>query len=139
MNDEQGFRRAIAANPDDDLPKMVFSDWLEEQGRNEEAEAIRYGMQPLNRLLDVVRRRKFNDAVLEALTEHLKGRNKVNYKRALARYDRAIAWSHGPEFKSKRYGRWENVALWRRWIWQKVKFYFGRSWKAPKDYAAFRE
>jgi len=32
---------AIAANPDDDLPRLVFADWLEENGNSERAEFIR--------------------------------------------------------------------------------------------------
>jgi uncharacterized protein (TIGR02996 family) len=32
MSDEDGFWAAIAANPDDDLPKLVFADWLDERG-----------------------------------------------------------------------------------------------------------
>jgi len=32
MSVEQGFLAAIIANPDDDTPRLVYSDWLEEQG-----------------------------------------------------------------------------------------------------------
>lgn len=32
---------AIRANPDDDLPRLVFADWLDEQGQPERAEYIR--------------------------------------------------------------------------------------------------
>lgn len=40
MNTEQGLRAAIAATPDDPTPKLVYADWLEEQG-DERCEALR--------------------------------------------------------------------------------------------------
>ena len=30
MTEHEGFLQAIAANPDDDAPRLIFSDWLEE-------------------------------------------------------------------------------------------------------------
>lgn len=41
MTDEQGLLAAICAYPDDDTPRMVFADWLEENGQSERAEFIR--------------------------------------------------------------------------------------------------
>ncbi|HEY1375481.1 MAG TPA: TIGR02996 domain-containing protein, partial [Gemmataceae bacterium] len=35
------FLRAIAENPDDDLPRLVYADWLDEHGEPERAEFIR--------------------------------------------------------------------------------------------------
>src|SRR5262249_25897060 len=32
MNSEQAFRKAILADPDDDMPRLVYADWLEEHG-----------------------------------------------------------------------------------------------------------
>jgi uncharacterized protein (TIGR02996 family) len=32
MNEEESFLRAICENPDDDTPRLVFADWLTEQG-----------------------------------------------------------------------------------------------------------
>jgi uncharacterized protein (TIGR02996 family) len=40
MNHEQGFLRAIIQNPDDDTPRLIYADWLEEQG-NPRGEFIR--------------------------------------------------------------------------------------------------
>lgn len=48
MSDEETFLRAICADPDDDTPRLVFADWLDEQGgvRNEQwAELIRVQVQ----------------------------------------------------------------------------------------------
>jgi uncharacterized protein (TIGR02996 family) len=41
MTDRDAFLRAIGANPDDDAPRLIFSDWLEEKGDSERAEFIR--------------------------------------------------------------------------------------------------
>jgi uncharacterized protein (TIGR02996 family) len=43
--DDSGFLRAIAADPDDDAPRLVYADWLEESGepsRVARAELIRF-------------------------------------------------------------------------------------------------
>ena len=39
--EERQLRQVIAQAPDDDLPRLVLADWLEEQGRSVEAEFIR--------------------------------------------------------------------------------------------------
>jgi uncharacterized protein (TIGR02996 family) len=39
--DRAAFLRAIAENPDDGLPRLVYADWLEEHGEPERAEFIR--------------------------------------------------------------------------------------------------
>jgi uncharacterized protein (TIGR02996 family) len=41
MTDEADFLRAIIERPDDDLPRRVFADWLDEHGQPERAEFIR--------------------------------------------------------------------------------------------------
>jgi uncharacterized protein (TIGR02996 family) len=41
MSDREAFVSAIAAAPTDDLPRLVFADWLEEHGEPERAEFIR--------------------------------------------------------------------------------------------------
>jgi uncharacterized protein (TIGR02996 family) len=41
MTDHDALYRAILAHPDDDTPRLVYADWLEENGRTEEAEFIR--------------------------------------------------------------------------------------------------
>jgi len=39
--EERQLRQVIAQAPDDDLPRLILADWLEEQGRSVEAEFIR--------------------------------------------------------------------------------------------------
>ncbi len=41
MTTEDDFLRAIKATPDDDHLRLVFADWLEDQGQTERAEFIR--------------------------------------------------------------------------------------------------
>ena len=41
MGDEPDFLRAIRENPADDAPRLVYADWLDENGRPERAEFIR--------------------------------------------------------------------------------------------------
>ena len=41
MTDREALVRAIIENPDDDAPRLVYADWLDEQGRDEQAEWIR--------------------------------------------------------------------------------------------------
>ena len=41
MTDLDALYRSILANPDDDTPRLVYADWLEENGRPEEAEFLR--------------------------------------------------------------------------------------------------
>ena len=41
MHDKAAFIAAIKAAPDDDAPRLVYADWLEEHGESERAEFIR--------------------------------------------------------------------------------------------------
>ena len=41
MSTELAFLAAIRAHPADDLPRLVYADWLEEHGQSERAEFIR--------------------------------------------------------------------------------------------------
>ncbi len=62
---EAAFLAAIAAEPDDDLPRQVFADWLEENGQPERAELIR-----LSCRLDPHRDR-FDDDAINALRQRI--------------------------------------------------------------------
>jgi uncharacterized protein (TIGR02996 family) len=41
MTDRDAFLRAICENPDDDTPRLVYADWLDEHGEVKRAEFIR--------------------------------------------------------------------------------------------------
>src|SRR5262245_13568791 len=55
--DERAFLDAILADPDADAPRLVFADWLQENGRPERAEFIRLQIELAN--LDVTEPRYF--------------------------------------------------------------------------------
>jgi uncharacterized protein (TIGR02996 family) len=42
-SDFAAFLQAVLARPDDDLPRLIFADWLDENGQSERAEFIRIG------------------------------------------------------------------------------------------------
>lgn len=42
VSDEKAFIRAILENPKDDAPRLVFADWLDEQGRLHRASTIKH-------------------------------------------------------------------------------------------------
>src|SRR5689334_24640555 len=41
MSDHDGLLRAVCESPDDDLPRLAYADWCDENGRPERAEFIR--------------------------------------------------------------------------------------------------
>lgn len=41
VTDDDAFLKAILADPDDDSPRLIYADWLDEQGQPERAEFIR--------------------------------------------------------------------------------------------------
>ena len=41
MSDREAFLRTIVENPEDDVPRLVFADWLEENGDADRAVFIR--------------------------------------------------------------------------------------------------
>jgi uncharacterized protein (TIGR02996 family) len=63
----KSFLAAIAAEPDSDLPRLVYADWLEENGKAERAELIR-----LSCRLDPDRER-YDDLAINALRSEVEG------------------------------------------------------------------
>ena len=41
MPTENAFLQAVLADPEDDAPRLIYADWLDEQGEGERAEFIR--------------------------------------------------------------------------------------------------
>lgn len=60
MTDRESFLRAIRATPDDDTPRHVFADWLDEHGEPVEAEFIRVQVEldPIRHRLEDLRTRQ---------------------------------------------------------------------------------
>src|SRR4051812_5169077 len=46
MSDEAGLLAAILAHPDEDTPRLMYADWLQENGQPERAEFIRIQCSP---------------------------------------------------------------------------------------------
>jgi uncharacterized protein (TIGR02996 family) len=68
--DRAAFLRAIADNPDDDLPRLVFADWLDEHGEPERAEFIRVQCELARSPADDRRRSELTVREHELLTAH---------------------------------------------------------------------
>src|SRR5437762_9382326 len=71
MADDDAFLRAIIDNPDDDLPRLVYADWLDEHGDAARAEFIRVQCE-LARVssLDAATRRRLENRAAELLSAH---------------------------------------------------------------------
>ena len=69
-SDRAAFLRAIAEQPDDDLPRLVFADWLDEHGEPERAEFIRVQCELARGPSDQLRRNELMARQHELLTAH---------------------------------------------------------------------
>lgn len=65
-NDEHAFLEAIRADPDNDTPRLVFADWLDEHGQSDRAELIRLQCQ-----FDPIRDR-FDDPDINAMRNRIR-------------------------------------------------------------------
>ena len=54
MNDAEAFLNAIRANPNDDLPRLVYADWIEEHGEADIAALIRPSPRSELEIVDVL-------------------------------------------------------------------------------------
>lgn len=64
------FLRAVIANPDDDLTRLVYADWLDENGQPERAEFVRTQVALAAGVPDDARRRHLEDRQRELLVAH---------------------------------------------------------------------
>jgi uncharacterized protein (TIGR02996 family) len=64
------FLRAVIANPDDDLTRLVYADWLDEHGQPERAEFVRVQVALAAGVSDDARRRRLEDRQRELLVAH---------------------------------------------------------------------
>src|SRR5262245_9849748 len=65
MSDAPALLAAIRASPEDDAPRLVYADWLDEHGQPERAEFIRIQCELARRASKALRRRE-----AELLTAH---------------------------------------------------------------------
>ncbi|MCI0462657.1 MAG: TIGR02996 domain-containing protein [Gemmataceae bacterium] len=70
MNVEAGLLRTIAREPDDDAPRLVYADWLEEHGQTERADFIRAQSELATLPEDSPRRRELAFRARELLERH---------------------------------------------------------------------
>jgi uncharacterized protein (TIGR02996 family) len=70
MNDGDALLAAILANPDDDTPRLVYADWLQENGQPERAEFIRIGVRRVATPKTVPEYQKLFGRELELLARH---------------------------------------------------------------------
>src|SRR5262249_40829470 len=70
MITEPGFLRAIASQPDDDAPRLIYADWLEEHNEPERAEVIRAQVELARSKADSPHRRRLAFRAGELLRLH---------------------------------------------------------------------
>ena len=64
------FLKAVIAHPDDDLTRLVYADWLDENGQSERAEFVRVQVALAAGVPDLARRRQLEDRQRELLVAH---------------------------------------------------------------------
>lgn len=70
MSDREQFLKTIIANPEDDIPRLVFADWLEEHGQTDRAEFIRLQCEMEHGQIDDVERHGLKSRIVELLALH---------------------------------------------------------------------
>ena len=99
---EIAFRRAIVAEPHDDVPRMVYADWLQENGQDERAEFIRLQCRLAEMLEDSP-----DYAAMRKREEKLLRKNK-------RRWTKPVPWRWRPEARSRVH------AAGSRWRWSRI-------------------
>jgi uncharacterized protein (TIGR02996 family) len=74
MTDEAALLAAILAHPDEDTPRLMYADWLDEHGRPERAEFIRIQCDPSA------------DEAAEERAEELEERNRIKWLAGLPQF-----------------------------------------------------
>jgi uncharacterized protein (TIGR02996 family) len=93
MSEEAALLRAIYANPDDDTPRLVYADWLDEHGQPERAEFIRVQVELARTECEESHQRleERADELHEAHCEEwTKGLGKFNEERITIEFDRGF-------------------------------------------------
>lgn len=88
MNDGEALRRAVLADPDDDTPRLVYADWLDENGQADRAAFVRAQVEAARAEQDGPQARNATaraDRILErfrpAWTRHLRGVHRSQFRR----------------------------------------------------------
>jgi uncharacterized protein (TIGR02996 family) len=80
MTDREALLQSILNNPDDDSPRLVFADWLEEHGEPERAEFIRVQFESERYPIESKRWRILDRRASELLEQHRKPWNRLPKK-----------------------------------------------------------
>src|SRR6516162_10243136 len=70
MTEHEGFLDAIKAEPDDDTPRLIYADWLDDHGQPERAEFIRLQIESARLPEGDPRAAEFDVRAEEILAEH---------------------------------------------------------------------
>jgi uncharacterized protein (TIGR02996 family) len=70
MIPENAFLQAVIADPDDDAPRLIYADWLDEQGQSERAEFIRVQCELVRLPVGSARRKELRTRACELLAQH---------------------------------------------------------------------
>jgi uncharacterized protein (TIGR02996 family) len=70
MNEREALLRAVCENPDDDTPRLVFADWLQEHGDEARAEFIRVQVGADRNTLRGRHRGPYDSRSVQLLAEH---------------------------------------------------------------------
>src|SRR5688572_79052 len=98
--DQVALLQAVIANPDDDLPRLVYADWLEEHDQSERAQFIRLQCELAEvgprtrrgRVLRKLERELFEQCRFEwQNSSHIKTYGKEIYRRGFLEYARVTA------------------------------------------------
>lgn len=88
MNDGEALRRAVLAEPDEDTPRLVYADWLDENGRGDRATFIRAQIEAaradpggLQERSARLRAESLLERHREAWTRHIRGAIRADFER----------------------------------------------------------
>lgn len=95
--EEAALLRAVLGRPDDDVPRLVLADWLDEHGQPERAEFVRFGC-------ELARQDAEDEAANRLGTNPLRGRER---SLLLDHWKTWVPWAdHGSSFEVILSGRW---------------------------------
>ena len=93
MDDDMAFLRAIRERPDDDLPRLIYADYLDERGQSARAEFIRVGCERARLPDGDYRHRQLVERELELLADNQDDWERPFPAALTVRFDRGFAFS----------------------------------------------
>src|SRR5262245_16841501 len=90
MSPEEAFLQAVIESPDDDGPRLMFADWLDERGESGRAEFIRVQIDRARLPDDDPRQSELEARELRLLHEHAPAWRPDNPLASVVRFDRGF-------------------------------------------------